>query len=97
MQFLDIHMQYLKLTKFLIYSLGTVVKEPTKKSSAASNIISSKTNCNFITHLTPATLITPNNSTAAIAKPLAAHVLSAPIKFAIDSPKPKTLRAQPTA
>lgn len=41
--------------------------------------------------------MTPKRSTAAMAKPRAAHVLSEPTKLAIDSPKPNTLRAHPTA
>lgn len=55
-------------------------------------------NCSFITHLTPATLITLRSTTAAIPIPLMAHLESpAPINCAIDSPKPNTFRAQPTA
>lgn len=73
------------------------VKDPTKKSSAANNIIKSSINCSLITHLTPAILIVPRSSTAAMAKPRAAHIFSASIKFAIDSPKPNMFKAHPTA
>lgn len=73
-------------------------KLPTIKSKPASNKIRSKINCNFITHFTPATLIMLSNKTAAHAIDLTAHLESPnPISSAIDSPKPKTFRAHPTA
>lgn len=74
-----------------------LVRDPTKKSNAANNIITSSRNCSLITHLTPAILMVPRSITAATAKALAAHVLSVVTKFAIDSPKPNTFKAHPTA
>lgn len=50
-----------------------------------------------MTHFTPAILIADNKITAAQAKPLCAQAESKPTKPAIDSPNPKTFRAQPTA
>lgn len=73
------------------------VKLPTIKSTPAKSRIRRRTNCNFTTHFTPATLITDNSTTAAHAKPRCAHVDSKFTRPAIDSPKPKTFRAQPTA
>lgn len=73
------------------------VKLPTKKSTPARSRSKRRINCNLMTHLTPATLITDNNITAAQAKPRWAQVDSKPTRPAIDSPKPKTFRAQPTA
>lgn len=77
--------------------LVSAVNDPTKKSTAASSITSNSANCSLMTHLTPATLIVPSKSTAETAKPRAAQVLSVPTRFAMDSPKPNTLSAQPTA
>lgn len=74
-----------------------VVRDPMKKSNAANNMITRSANCSLMTHFTPATLIVPSKSTAATAKPLAAQVLLALTKSAIDSPKPNTFKAQPTA
>lgn len=45
------------------------IKLPTKKSTPARSSSKRRINCNFMTHLTPATLITDNNITAAQAKP----------------------------
>lgn len=73
-------------------------KLPTMKSSPAKSSTSSSKNCSFTTHLTPATLMTLSSSTAPVAKPRMAHLLfSNPTSPAIDSPKPSTLSAQPTA
>lgn len=74
------------------------IKLPTMKSNADMSRIISKMNCSLMTHLTPATLMQPSNRTAAVAKPRIAHLLpSSPTKPAMDSPKPMTLSAQPTA
>lgn len=74
------------------------IKLPTMKSNADMSRIISKMNCSLMTHLTPATFMEPSSKTAAVAKPRMAHLLpSSPTKPAIDSPKPMTLRAQPTA
>lgn len=50
-----------------------------------------------MTHLTPAILIIDSKITAAQAKPRSAHADSKPTRPAIDSPNPRTFRAQPTA
>lgn len=89
-------------TDLRLSSVGSVMKDPTKKSRAASMIIMSSANCSFTTHFTPATLIVPSSSTAAMANPRDAHLCvslsgSATTKPAIDSPKPNTFKAQPTA
>jgi hypothetical protein len=73
------------------------VNDPTKKSRAANKITNKRMNCNLMTHFTPAIFIVPSRSTAPIAKPLAAQALSHPTRLAIDSPKPTTFRAHPTA
>lgn len=73
-------------------------KLPTIKSKPAKSKISSKINWSFMTHFTPATFMTLSSKTAAIAISRTAHVESpSPISSAIDSPKPKTFKAQPTA
>lgn len=65
------------------------IKLPTIKLSPANNNASSSKNCNLMTHLTPATLITPSKSTALVANPRIAHLLFPnPTNPAIDSPKP---------
>ena len=73
------------------------VKLPTVKSTPASRSIRSKTNCSLTTHLTPATFIMDRRITAVQAKPRWAHADSKPTSPAIDSPKPNTFSAQPTA
>lgn len=50
-----------------------------------------------MTHFTPATFIIERSITAAQAKPLCAQADSKPTSPAMDSPKPKTFKAHPTA
>lgn len=65
------------------------MKLPTIKFSPAHSRINDNKNCSLMTHLTPATLITPSKSTAPAANPRIAQLLFCkPTNPAIDSPKP---------
>lgn len=78
--------------------MSVCIKLPTMKSRPANSRISKRINCNFMTHLTPATFITPNRRTAAPAINLTAHIeFPRPISSAMDSPNPSTFNAHPTA